>query len=251
MDYSILVIEQQAILRDDADRTAIADYFNDCKAKNLYPYKAMDRLPWNASREPLKPSKGCRVQLSGFEIALALRVGPERTKAARAAGAKNMIQDSKPGTEREKFIEQNGIAGELAFAKLFNIFPAGQLLVAARKVKDDDGDHTLEDRIIDVKTTEYPSGRLTLATWKNNDTFFDRIHVMSLMTGDIRDEDNRRSGNGPRGSYVWHGFLSSRDLAQPQRLGSLPGRDGREYIARQDELLECLDGWPTSTSCLV
>jgi hypothetical protein len=184
------------------------------------------------------------VQLSKFEIAFCLKVGPERTRAARNAGAYNMIQDGKPGSERERFIEQNGIAGELAFAKLFDIFPSGQLKVEARKAKDDDGDHILKEQVVDVKTTEYYTGRLTLATWKNNDTFFERIHVMGLMTGDIRDEENRRSGNGPRGSYVWHGFMSSRDLAQPNRLGSLPGRDGREYIARQDELCEELPAVP-------
>jgi hypothetical protein len=161
-----------------------------------------------------------------------------------------MIQDGAPGSERERFIEQNGIAGELAFGKLFNLFPTSQISVAARKVKDDDGDFILDGLTVDVKTTEYATGKLTLASWKNNETFFDRVQAMSLMTGDIRDVDNRRDANLPRAQYVWHGFMSSRDLCTGQRFKCLPGRDKREYIALQDELTATLGDWPHHASSL-
>ena len=245
MDFSELVVHHQSLVRKDVSKQDISEYWEICREKGHYPYRAMDRQPWFDEIERPVTSKGVVVQLSAFEIALALKLGPERTKAARKAGAWNMIQDGKPGSDRERFIEQNGIAGEIAFAKLFNIFPSGQLLIEARKAKDDDGDHVLEDRVIDVKTTEYPYGKLTLAPWKANEDFFDRVHVLSLMTGDIRSAEERRSGNGKRGSYVWHGFISSRDIVNPTRLKPLPGRDKPEYIASQAELSDCLGDWPS------
>lgn len=244
MDLSSWLLDQRHAVLKDVPRNELDDYWEDCRERGVYPYKAFDLRPWSEEIQPLIPSKGFKVQLSKFEIASCLMIGPKRTQAARKAGVTNMIQDGKPGSDRERFIEQNGIAGELAFGKLFNVFPASQVSVAARKVKDDDGDFILDGLTVDVKTTEYATGKLTLASWKNNDTFFERVQVMTLMTGDIRDADNRRDPNLPRGQYVWHGFMSSRDLATGQRFKCLPGRDKREYIAHQDELTGTLINWP-------
>jgi hypothetical protein len=248
MDYSDMLINQQAVLRKDATKQQIADYWDACRKADKYPFKAMDLLPWEQEFTPLIPRKDIRVQLSRFEISVCLRIGPERTLAARRAGMQNMIYCDEPLSPRERFIEQNGLAGEWAKAKLLNIFPTDQVIVQARHVHQDYGDHIFEGRVIDTKTTEYPYGTLPLAIHKNKDTFFDRVQVMSLMTGDIRPLEEARSGNGPRGSYVWRGFMSSRDLAQPRRLGFLPGRENRQYIAKQYELTERLHDWPSKTT---
>lgn len=250
MDLSSWLLDQRHAVLKDVSRDELNDYWEDCRERGVYPYKAFDLKPWGEEIAPPVPAKGYKVQLCKFEIASCLMIGPKRTQAARKAGVKNMIQDGTPGSERERFIEQNGIAGELAFGKLFNVFPTSQISVAARKVKDDDGDFILDGLTVDVKTTEYPSGKLTLAPWKNNDTFFDRVQVMTLMTGDIRDAESRRDASLPRGQYVWHGFMSSRDLATGQRFKFLPGRDKQEYIARQDELTGTLEGWPHHASSL-
>lgn len=180
------------------------------KEEGTYPYWAFNT----------KPVEGNEVELSPVETIICRRVGPMRTKAARDNNLKNMRQVNQ---EKEEFIEINGLAGELCYAKKFNLYPKDQLIVESRKSKDDCGDFIHNNCIVDVKTTEYSTGRLTCASWKNKD----KVKVFCLFTGDYRKS----------WVYSFKGWMLSSDLCVAERFGVLPGRKRSQYIAEQKDLV--------------
>jgi len=121
------------------------------------------------------------------------------------------------GDQSNELTDLEGIAAEIAFCKLANIYP------------DLDLDHTnpadcyLRDgRAVDVKSTIYSSGRLLCVRWKN----VTEVDLFVLMVGEF-----------PR--YRCAGFASSAELMQSNRLVDLG--HGVGYSATQNEL-QSIDG---------
>jgi hypothetical protein len=148
------------------------------------------------------------VVLSEAEQRLAKFLATRRYQNARSKGLFN----AKMGDQSNELTDLEGIASEIAFCKLMNIYP------------DLDLDHTnsadcfLRDgRAVDVKSTVYNSGRLLSVRWKDAS----KVDIFVLMVGEF-----------PR--YRCAGFMSSAELIQPNRLVDLGHGEG--YAATQNEL---------------
>lgn len=148
------------------------------------------------------------IVLSEAEQRLAKFLAIRRYQNARSKGLFN----AKIGDQSNELTDLEGIAAEIAFCKLANIYP------------DLDLDHTnaadcyLRDgRAVDVKSTIYSSGRLLCVRWKN----VTEVDLFVLMVGKF-----------PR--YRCAGFMSSAELMQSNRLVDLGHGEG--YSATQDEL---------------
>jgi len=190
------------------------NYLNDCKAKNVYPYKFFNS-------EPVKEVRiGQKYYLSSREIMATEYLGPKRTAASRASGKINMIKGANGGSEKEKFLEINGLQGELLFAKIFNVYPEEQLEIKPRDSKDDKGDVVYKNLRIDVKTTEFYTGRLTLSDWKHAQN----IDALCLFTG-------------MNGEFIFRGFYWAKELVKNENFRCLPGKTKPQYIMEQKNLL--------------
>lgn len=148
------------------------------------------------------------IVLTEAEQRLAKFLATRRYQNARSKGLFN----AKMGDQSNELTDLEGIAAEIAFCKLVNIYP------------DLDLDHTnpadcyLRDgRAVDVKSTIYSSGRLLCVRWKN----VTQVDLFVLMVGEF-----------PR--YRCAGFMSSAELMQPNRLVDLGHGEG--YAATQNEL---------------
>jgi hypothetical protein len=184
----------------------------------LNGYREQQKYPFDLFGSTLPA--GDDVVLNETEMEICKLIGPKRTAAARAAGRVNM---RKADPEKEKFIEINGLCGELTYAKRHNLYPFGQFEVKARSVRDDDGDHKHNGYVVDVKITEYQTGALSYADWKKKDT----AHFLCLVTGDYRI--------GSR--FVIRGYMLSRELLAEDRLGAV-ARLPNQYGAEQRELYD-------------
>lgn len=136
----------------------------------------------------------------------------------RYENARNMnVKNSKMGGQSNEETDLEGISSEMAFCKLFNIFPDLTVQVRSSTEGTDDGDATLRDgRTVDVKSTKYTTGRLLAVRWKKP-----KIDLFALMIGKFP-------------TYTFKGFMKSEELIKPERIGNLGHGDG--YIAEQYEL---------------
>lgn len=152
------------------------------------------------------------ITLNITEQRLCKHIAKERYKVNRKKGVKN----SKIGDQSDELTDLEGFAGELAFCKIFNVFP--DLLVQVTDQNTDTGDCILSDgTVVDVKTTKYPNGKLLAARWKN----CKEIDVYALMVGTFP-------------TYKFMGFMSKDELLQEKRLRDLG--HGKGYVAYQNEL---------------
>jgi hypothetical protein len=150
------------------------------------------------------------VVLSDAEQRLAKYLAKQRYENARRKG----LPDRKMGDQSNELTDLEGIASEIAFCKLANVYP------------DLDLDHTkaedcyLRDgRSVDIKSTTYESGRLLAVRWKDAKA----VDVFVLMVGRF-----------PK--YRCAGFLPSAELLDDKRLTNLGHGEG--YAANQNELLD-------------
>jgi len=117
-------------------------------------------------------------------------------------------------------MEINGLQGELLYAKMFDLYPGEQLEIRPRDAKDDFGDIVHDGLKIDIKATEYHTGRLTLSHWKQAE----HIDALCLFTG-------------KNGRFTFRGFYWAKELAKEENFRCLPGRDKPQYIMEQRNLL--------------
>ena len=91
-----------------------------------------------------------KVVLTESEARIVEWLAAQRSCSAR----KNNIKDAKIGPQNSLQIDIDGLKGEFAFAKLFNLWP--DLQIGRRSI------HDVESCIggIDIKTTRYRTGRL-------------------------------------------------------------------------------------------
>jgi len=156
---------------------------------------------------------GSTHELCAAERAVARYLAGERYKIARSLG----IKDGKMGPQSTDATDLEGIAGEIAFCKIFNLYPDLQI-----------GERLNYDAIlssgvtVDVKTTKYETGRLLAVLGKETHA----PDAYALMTGVFP------------GSYTFRGFMWSKDLLINERIGDLG--HGYGYMANQSMLVEVL-----------
>ena len=154
-------------------------------------------------------------ELNKPEKLIAKYVAKSRFESNRSAG----ITNSKIGGQSNEETDLEGIGAEMAFCKLFNVYPDLTIGPRSAKCNQDFFDCTVNGYTIDVKATKYPSGRLLAAPWKGEGN---PPKCYALMVGKFP-------------TYVFKGFMFSKDLLVPARLGNLG--HGPTYIASQDELI--------------
>ena len=157
--------------------------------------------------------------LSATEQRIAIWLSKMRYQAARNAG----VTDKKVGNQSNEDTDLEGIASEMAFCRMFNLYP--DLSVGARSASqgDENGDARLHcGSVVDVKTTKYSSGRLIAAKWKGANN---NIDYYALMVGEFP-------------TYTFRGFMDSSELMKQDRLGKLPGQINECHMAKQYELTD-------------
>lgn len=138
---------------------------------------------------------------------VAAMLGSIRAMINRSSG----VKDAKIGKQDGFVADQDAIIGELAFAKLFNVWP--DLSLSARSGSYD----MLVGRSrVDVKTTREPNGRL-LSTLKANPDV--DVYVLAVIAGD---------------EVRFPGYAKAKDLIHESRITDLG--HGKTYAMRQADL---------------
>lgn len=142
------------------------------------------------------------------------RVAKVLAKLRYEANRNGGVYNQKIGAQSDEFTDLEGIAGELAFCKMLNIFPDMSIEPRAGSV-----DCILPSGVtIDVKTTKYPSGKLT-ATMKKK---VGDVDIYALMVGEFP-------------SYRYAGYARASDLINESCVGTLG--HGPTYILGQGKLI--------------
>lgn len=156
---------------------------------------------------------GTKTTLNEAEQRLAKFLAKSRYMQNRKSNTK----DGKVGPQDCETTDLEGIAAEIAFCKMTNVYPDLQL------DERPDFDATLPcGTTVDVKTTRYRSGRLLAVPGKANKS--DDLDAYSLIVGEFP------------GPYEFRGFMRSDDLLRQERLTNLG--HGPTYAADQKELVE-------------
>jgi len=149
------------------------------------------------------------IQLNEAEQRLASYLARRRYKNNRAAG----VKDKKIGDQSVEQTDMLGIAGEIAMAKYLNLYP--DTTVGIRSGSCDL--HTHDNLTIDVKTSAYPTARLTAPAGTS-------IHKASIYVLVV--------GTMPTFKIV--GWAWAKDLINEGRIGSLG--HGPTYVLEQEWL---------------
>lgn len=156
---------------------------------------------------------GQKVELTSSEQLVCKGIAKSRYESNRSASVGN----AKIGSQSDEVTDLEGFAAEMAFCKLFNVYPDFSVQPRSSVAGEDDGDARLRDgRSVDVKGTKYPNGKLVAVPWKKP-----QVDLFALMVGSF-----------PK--YEFKGFMRRDDLLQTARLGTLGY--GPTYIAAQKEL---------------
>ena len=152
--------------------------------------------------------------LTPSEYDLAEHIGVMQYQKWRRSGTPNTFIGRH---SYECYIE--GFAGEMAFCKLFNLYPH----LDTEPVTVDDGDCNLFGLRIDVKTTNVPHGQLLATRGKKVES----TDAFALLTGEKR-------------KYTYRGLMASRELLREIRLRQMTTKGPYSYAASQDELKETI-----------
>jgi len=147
--------------------------------------------------------------LNKSEQALVKRVAKERSEYDKANG---FTDHRKAEKQTAEFIEQNGLGGELAFCKAFNVFPD----VATDYPSEHDA--VLPNGIkVEIKTTEYKTGKLIVRRMNDADVYV-------LVTGTFPN-------------YNIIGYITSAELSKLEtELQSKSGKKNKAFVAMQEDL---------------
>ena len=162
------------------------------------------------------------ISLNMAEQKLAVYLAKRRYGVNRSAGMKDSRIDSDKNADGWK-MDLVGIAGEIAFSRLFNVYPDTDISVTCSSKGQDHGDVTIPfngiNYVVDVKTTIYSRGKLLVVPWK--DFKNSGVDLYALMTGVFP-------------SYVFRGFISSKDLFRKENYQTMNGH--KCYLANQSKL---------------
>jgi len=159
--------------------------------------------------------KNTQIILSDTELSICKTIAELRYANNRKFGVRN----SKIGAQSDEETDFEGICAELAFCKLYNLYP--DFTVFTRNTETDAGDVIFNGRSVDVKTTKYLTGKLLAAPWKK-------------ATGDLFA---LMVGTSP--TYTFKGFMKQSELLKDSRLGDLG--HGLTFIAYQNELKDFME----------
>ena len=148
-----------------------------------------------------------KVTLTDQDFVMCRLIGNMRTLVAR----NNHVGDKKMGNQSGFQIDEDGVLGEFAFCKHFNVF--FDLGVSPRSGSFD---CILRGKRIDVKTTRYKTGKLLATTKVNPDV---DIYVLAIL-------DNH--------DITFVGWIEKEELISEKNLKDL-GR-GLGYSLEQNEL---------------
>lgn len=167
---------------------------------------------------------GTAITLTDVEQNICKTIAEARYRSNRAAG----VADLKRGDQSNIATDTEGFAAELAFCKLFNLYP--DFTISPRGAANDVGDATLRCGLsVDVKATVYKSGHLITPPWKDESA----LDLYALMVGKLP-------------TYTFKGFMRRDVLQQEDRLGDLGY--GPTYKASQEDLCELPETCNTTTT---
>lgn len=138
---------------------------------------------------------------------LASLLGGVRSLVNRGQG----VKDAKIGPQDGFTADQDAIIGELAFAKLHNVWPDLSL-----RPRSGSADLVVKGKRIDIKSTRRKDGRLLSTTKGNSDV---DVYVLAIL------EDHQ---------VTFPGWAYADDLHSPERLTDLG--HGPTYAINQSEL---------------
>ena len=156
---------------------------------------------------------GTRIELNDVEIRICKHTGKRRYNSNVESNANN----ARIGDLDDLEMNIEGFAGEMAFAKVFNLYP--DFTIEPRTSEEDEGDFKLEGKKIDVKTTKYIQGSLAAPVWSGKKV----AEIYGLLVGKMPH-------------YIFKGFMSKEELLQQKRIGTLG--HGDTFLAEQNELKE-------------
>lgn len=151
--------------------------------------------------------------LSDEDQIICKELANERYESNRKSG----VRDQKIGKQSNEFVDLQGVSGEFAFCRIFDVEP--DTSIYPRNAKRDKGDTVLDDgTVVDVKTTHYPNGKLLVVPWKVANS---KADYYGLMVGAFP-------------TYEFKGFIHRDDMLQSKRLKNLGYGD--TFAALQSEL---------------
>jgi hypothetical protein len=159
-------------------------------------------------------TKGAYVKLNEMEQRLVKTVAKGRRDFNTLRGTKRVKY---PDVSDEYLPDIEGFAGEVAFCKIFNIFPDMDIRPVTHET--DDGDCLWNGLRIDVKTTHRPEGKLLCS----NNKKLGMVDYYALMTGVFP-------------MYFYRGVISAEELLVSERMTTLMPVPA--YVADQEELYE-------------
>ena len=154
------------------------------------------------SRSSVRSTRMADVILNEAEQRLAQYLAKRRHDAARMDG----IPDMKMGPQSAYDTDLEGIAAEIAFCKIMNVYPDTDIVVGTRPISDA---YTTSMGSVDVKATKYKNGRL-LATTKKQANHPDSY---ALMVGEF-----------PRYKFV--GWVPAEELLMKKNIRDLGHGEG-------------------------
>lgn len=158
-----------------------------------------------------------KASLTAVEKEVAKYLASQRKKANRKANPHDAVKEF--GLE-PNYIEQEGVMSELAFCKMFNVYPEQVLQIGYRSAVagDDDGDAVINNICIDVKTTKHKDGQLVC--FRKNPA----IDLIVMLVGEY-------------GNYELVGGIFPEDMYVNWRWGVPKKMRQPCYSAVQEELL--------------
>lgn len=149
------------------------------------------------------------VILNDSEQSLVIRVAKERSEYDKA---NNFTDHRKAEKQTAEFIEQNGLGGEVAFCKAFNVYPD----IATDYPSEHDA--VLPNGIkAEIKTTQYKTGKLIVRRLNDADVYV-------LVTGVFPE-------------YNIIGFIHSGEISgYKTKLKSPSGKLNDAYVVQQEDL---------------
>ena len=150
-----------------------------------------------------------KVTLSEVEQGIVEQLAKQKHQDARDAHVKN----ARRGPQSDYETDLEGVAGEFAFCKLFNLYP--RITNIVQSADTDSYDATMGHFTVDVKTTKYETGHLVASPKKGTAAMTPDFYA--LMVGSFP-------------TYSFRGFMTSAELLRDARLQDMG------YMAKQHEL---------------
>ena len=167
---------------------------------------------------------GTRITLNEVEKQTAVILARSRKKNNADNGMKSKITVDYDVNKAEL----EGVAGELAMAKLLNVYPDYTIYTRSSRCGTEPYDLLLSNETcVGVKTTSHYKGKLINPVHKNI-----TADLFALLVLVNRDE---------WWTLEFRGFFEQHKLHVEERKGTLPNQNTLNYIATQDELKDLKD----------